>query len=200
MSARASSVWLVRAVSLAAAALIAAGCGKKSDAPASSENPPASDQSSTAAPAATSAESGDVTRTDTTVSGERDSRTQYDLAVDIKRAETARGDDSDLVWNEVRRDYHGKRFTWTVLYLPVLCREAARCNVAPFDRTGADKKIIQGWMPRLEMSDAEFAKLKNQCGTKARCQFRFEGTLYHLTLSPDHLTALRFNDVKIHAM
>lgn len=131
------------------------------------------------------------------VSGERDPRTQYDLAADIKRAETAKFDDADAVWHEVRRDYHGKRFTWTVFYSPALCAAADRCHVIPFDRTGQDKKIVQGWMPRLALSADEFARLQKTCAGKQRCQVRFTGTLHRLTLSADHMTSLSFTDVEI---
>ena len=168
--------------------LTAASCGKKRD----KNKDSAADQ-----PRAAAVADKDGPEASAPVIGEPDPRSQYDLAAAIKTAETAPPDEADSKWNAIRRDYHGKRLTWTVFYAPALCTSHERCHVVPFDRTGKDKAIVQGWMPRLEMSPETFAELQKTCAGKERCQFRFEGVLYHLTLSADHLTSLHFKDVKL---
>jgi hypothetical protein len=124
-----------------------------------------------------------------------DSRTQFDLAAAITAAE--RSDEAEDALDRVRRDFQGKRYRWTVYVMPALCPSAERCHVLPFDRAGADRTIMQGWMPRLELDADSFVALRRQCGDQPRCTIELEGTLSRLVLSTESLTSVHFGDVRI---
>jgi hypothetical protein len=126
-----------------------------------------------------------------------DSRSQYDLAAAIAEAERMYPDEAEDALDRIRREWQGKRFRWKVYLVPALCPSAEGCHVVPFDRAGADRTILQGWMPRLELTPAAFAVLREQCGDRPRCDIEFEGTLSRLVLSTDDLTSLHFGDVRI---
>jgi hypothetical protein len=126
-----------------------------------------------------------------------DPRSQYDLAAAIAEAERMYPDEAEDALDRIRREWQGERFRWKVYLVPALCPSAERCHVVPFDRAGADRAILQGWMPRLELAPAAFAALSEQCGDRPRCAIEFEGTLSRLVLSTDDLTALHFGDVRI---
>jgi hypothetical protein len=126
-----------------------------------------------------------------------DPRSQYDLAAAIAEAEGMHPDEAEDALDRVRREWQGKRFRWKVHLVPALCPSAERCHVVPFDRAGADRAIMQGWLPRLELAPAAFAALQAQCGDRPRCGIEFEGTLSRLVLSTDDLTSLHFGDVRI---
>ena len=168
--------------------LLCASCGDRRDASSKDHDPhakPGTATTQTATPPAPP--------TPTTLA--LDARTQYDLVADIVRSEGKRDDDADVILYEVRQSWLGKRFRWQVFYVPVLCRDAKQCHVMPFDRAGEDKRIVQGFLPRLALPESALASLRARCAGQARCAFRFEGTLSQLVLSTEHLTRLQFSDV-----
>ncbi len=114
--------------------------------------------------------------------------TQQDLAREI--------DDADRrgTWREVKRRWEGQRMTWTVTRQRMLCKTEAACNVAAFP---IQRPAQQGWLPALQMSPAEFAKVEASCGTSEQCELVIQGTLSSLALSPEMPTSVRFADVKI---
>ena len=114
--------------------------------------------------------------------------TQADLAREIDDAER-RG-----TWREVKQRWQGQRMTWTVTRQPLLCRTPTACNVAAFPIL---RPAQHGWLPALEMSAAEFAKVEASCGTAAQCELVIEGTLRELALSAELPTAVRFADVRV---
>ena len=126
---------------------------------------------------------------------EASARTQYDLATAIDAADAA--DDPELSYDQIRRTWLGKRYRWSVLRIAPLCRSPERCNVLPFDRGGRDARIVQGWMPRLHIGDAEMKAIEASCGDRARCALEFEATLSDMVLSVDKPTSLGFSDVAI---
>ncbi len=129
---------------------------------------------------------------------EDDPRDQRQLALDIRAAEALRGSDATAVQlQKVRRDWLGKRYHWQVTVLPQLCSRAERCNVLPFDMLGEERKLVQGWMPRLDLDADNFAKLQRQCADKGRCEIAFAGTMSKLTLSTERFTAVGFRDVQV---
>lgn len=127
-----------------------------------------------------------------------DSRSQYDLVAAIAEAERLDSDDADIRYEEIRRDYQGKRFRWQVHRIAALCPGTERCNVLPFDAGGEDhRKVVQGWMPKLQLTPETFAALDARCAGDQRCTFEFEGTLDKFVLSTEHLTSLHFNDIRV---
>jgi hypothetical protein len=114
--------------------------------------------------------------------------TQADLAREIDDAER-RG-----TWREVKQRWQGQRMTWTVTRQQILCRSASSCNVAAFP---IQRPAQHGWLPALDLSPTEFAKLEAQCGNAEQCELTFEGTLADLRLSPELPTNLKFSDVRV---
>lgn len=127
--------------------------------------------------------------------GRRDARSQRELAAEIAAAEKMRKDEAEARYGEIRASWLGKRVRWTVSVLPALCRSAAACHALPFDRLGADRAIVQGWMPRLRLDAAGFAALQVRCSGQARCPVTIDATIAELTLSTEEPTALTLADV-----
>lgn len=84
--------------------------------------------------------------------------------------------------------------TWTVTRQRLLCQTPDACNVAAFP---IQRPAQQGWLPALEMSASEFAKVEASCGAAEQCELVIEGTLSELALSPELPTNLRFADVHV---
>lgn len=126
-----------------------------------------------------------------------DTRTQYDLATAIGAIEKLPKDEAALKLPELRRDWITRRYQWKVHLIPVLCASVERCNVQPFDTGGADRHIVQGWMPLLEIDEADLAAIQRACPTAERCTITFRGTLTKLVLSTEEFTSLGFTDVEI---
>ena len=78
-----------------------------------------------------------------------------------------------------------------------LCRSAASCHALPFDRLGADRAIVQGWMPRLHLDAASFSALQARCDGRARCPVTVQATVAALALSVDEPTSLTLGDVLV---
>lgn len=126
-----------------------------------------------------------------------DTRTQYDLAAALAAIEQLPRDQAALELPELRRDWIARRYQWKVDVVPALCASVERCNVQPFDTGGADRHIVQGWMPRLELDQADLASIQRACPDARRCTITFRGTLTKLVLSTEEFTALGFTDVEI---
>ncbi len=126
-----------------------------------------------------------------------DGRTQRDLAGEIAEADRLRKDEREMKYGEIRASWLGKRVRWTVDVLPALCRSPETCHALPFDRTGADRSIVQGWMPRLRLDGASFAALQAGCAGRARCPVTVDGTIEQMTLSADEPTSLTLGAVEL---
>lgn len=124
-----------------------------------------------------------------------DTRSQFDLANAIDLADDS--DDPELGYDHVRKNWIDKRYRWTVYRIAPLCRSTGQCNVLPFDRAGRDVKIVQGWMPRLEIDEADMKAIEAACGDRGRCELSFEGTMSSLVLSVDKPTSIEFSDVVV---
>lgn len=114
--------------------------------------------------------------------------TQQELAREIDEA------DHRGTWREVKQRWQGQRMTWTVTRHRLLCETPDACHVAAFP---IQRPAQQGWLPALEMSPMEFAKVEASCGTAEQCELVVEGTLRDLALSPEMPTNVTFSDVKI---
>ena len=114
--------------------------------------------------------------------------TQKDLAAELEDADR-RG-----TWSEVRQRWQGQHLRWTVTRQRVLCSSATECHVAPFP---IQRPAQQGWLPALQMSSAEFAKLEASCGRAEQCELTFEGTLSDLAISGELPTSMRFSNVRV---
>lgn len=129
--------------------------------------------------------------------GESDSRSQRDLATEIAEAEKMRRDEAADAYGKIRKSWLGKRVTWKVDVMPALCRTADACHALAFDRLGADRAVVQGWMPRLRLDAATFAALDARCRGRARCPVTVQATVADFTLSADEPTSLTLGDVEI---
>jgi hypothetical protein len=114
--------------------------------------------------------------------------TQADLAREIEQADR-RG-----TWREVRQRWEGQRLRWTVTRQKALCRSSEACHVAAFP---IQRPAQVGWLPALELSDAEMAKIDRGCGEREQCELVVEGTLTELALSGELPTSVRFSDVQV---
>jgi len=133
-----------------------------------------------------------------TVGVEDDARDQYALLADIEAAlgEGLVRDPSAM--SNVQQGWHGRRYRWEVAVVPLFCRDAARCFVSPFDHARfPDRRIRQGWMPRLELDAAGFAALQEACNGKPTCVVRFAGTMSQFVFDPEQATQVEFRDVEI---
>jgi hypothetical protein len=126
-----------------------------------------------------------------------DTRTQYDLASEIAKAEAMPRDEAALRLPEIRRNWIGKRYQWKVHVVPALCASVESCHVMPFEIGEKDRHIVQGWMPRLEVTQDGFAAIQSACKSADRCTITFQGTLSKLVLSTEEFTSLGFSDVEI---
>lgn len=128
-----------------------------------------------------------------------DARTAYDLAHAITTATSESSLTRAESLERVRRAWQGGRFTWEVAVQPMLCRTAEACTVLPFDHGRAEARIVQGWLPRLRLDEAQHEALMQQCGSRS-CVATIEGTLASFVLSAEDATSLRFDDVRVHAV
>jgi hypothetical protein len=126
-----------------------------------------------------------------------DTRDQYAFASALSQAQRSPPEEQEQRYAELRRDYRDKRLSWEVRFSPTLCRSGDRCVVLPFDHARSKERIVQGWLPRLELNAAGFEELERACAPHAACVFRFEGTLEKLIASPELPTSLSFSDVRV---
>jgi hypothetical protein len=136
-------------------------------------------------------------RTQDTGHGQIDPRSQRELATEIAEAERLRKDEQGARYGAIRKSWLGKRVTWKVDVVPALCRAADACHALAFDRLGADRSVVQGWMPRLRLDAATFAALDTRCRGLARCPVTVQATVADFTLSADEPTSLTLGDVAI---
>src|SRR5262245_45869182 len=114
--------------------------------------------------------------------------TQVDLAKELVEAER-RG-----TWREVRQRWQGQHLRWTVTRQRVLCSSPDACHVAPCP---IQRPAQVGWLPALDLSPTEYAKLDAGCGRAAQCELTFEGTLEELTVSGELPTSMQFTNVRV---
>jgi hypothetical protein len=105
-------------------------------------------------------------------------------------------DDADRrgTWLEVKSRWQGQRLRWTVTRQALLCASAEACNVAAFP---IQRPAQHGWMPKLNLTPATYAKIEQTCGAREQCELTFEGTLSQLIVSGDKPTSMQFSDVVI---
>lgn len=126
---------------------------------------------------------------------QRDERSSYALAADVAEALSEPSLTRAQSLESVRADWQGKRYRWDVGVSAPLCRPGT-CNVFPFDHASSEDRIVQGWLPRLELSEAVHADLIERCGLGV-CVATIEGTLKTFALSAEDPTSLTFSDVAV---
>jgi hypothetical protein len=127
-----------------------------------------------------------------------DARDQYALLADIEGAIGSAIARDAASMAAVRANWQGHRFRWELASVPLFCRSAAACHVAPFDHARfPDRRIHQGWMPQLELDDAGFAELGRLCEGKKVCVIEVEATMRELVFDPELATAVRLADVRL---
>lgn len=128
------------------------------------------------------------------------SRDQYELAALIDEAKRQPAEASTTALEHIRRDWLGARMHWEIAYSPTLCAGAGPCVALPFDHARHRSEHPQGWLPRLELSQAQRKDLARRCAeVDGHCVFAFEGTLTHLELGRERPTSLAFTDVELGA-
>jgi hypothetical protein len=126
-----------------------------------------------------------------------DARDQYELARDIDTALHARIEEAGPVLARTVRAWADKRVSWELRHVPALCRSAESCFLAPFDHQRFDKRMGQGWLPKLELGEQEHAELATRCEGIARCVVRVDAHLKTLVISPDDPTAVTLDRVAV---
>lgn len=126
---------------------------------------------------------------------QHDERTSYALAEDVAEALSEPSLTRAQSLESVRADWQGKRYRWDVGVSAPLCR-VGTCNVFPFDHASSEARIVQGWLPRLELSEAVHADLIERCGA-GLCVATVEATLKTFVLSAEEPTSLTFTDVSV---
>lgn len=125
-----------------------------------------------------------------------DERDQVQLATALSEARSTSLEEDPDAYGRVVRSWHGRRYRWELAHVPLLCRTPKACYMAPFDHNRIERRALQGWLPRLEMSDAEFAALEAGCKDTRRCIVRIEGTM-GLEASADAPTHVTFTGVRV---
>lgn len=125
----------------------------------------------------------------------RDERSSYALAADVAEALSEPSLTRAQSLESVRADWQGKRYRWDVGVSAPLCR-VGTCNVLPFEHASSEVRIVQGWLPRLDLSEAVHADLMERCGP-GLCVATVEGTLKTFVLSTEDATSLTFSDVSV---
>ncbi|MBX7083496.1 MAG: hypothetical protein K1X88_30085 [Nannocystaceae bacterium] len=127
-----------------------------------------------------------------------DERDQYALLADIETTVgTSLLRDGEAM-ARVRASWQGQRVRWELAYVPLFCREASACHLAPFDHARfGTRRIQQGWMPQLELDAAGRDALAAACAGQPACVVRLEATVRQFTFDPEHATALRLSDVAL---
>lgn len=125
-----------------------------------------------------------------------DPRDQYAFVADVSAAQRADVDEDPGAYHRVLTSWSGKRYRWELAYLPLLCRSPEACVMAPFDHARAKRRIVQGWLPKLQLDATAHEALRAQCEGKKRCIVTVEGTM-KLTLSSQQATRVTFEQATI---
>ena len=127
-----------------------------------------------------------------------DARDQYALLADIEATIGNALARDAAAMAAVRSKWQGNRFRWELASVPLFCRSATACHVAPFDHARfPDRRIQQGWMPQLELDDAGYAELGRLCAGRKVCVVEVEATMRELVFDPELATAVRLADVRL---
>lgn len=128
---------------------------------------------------------------------EMDRRDQYALVRDIGSAQTVDANDDPEALARVTRAWQGRRYRWELAYLPALCQSADRCVLAPFDHARFERRVAQGWLPRLELDDKSFAALRKSCHSYTQCIVEIDARLAKLRLSTELPTQVSLDSVEV---
>ncbi len=126
-----------------------------------------------------------------------DARSQYELAAAVARARrppvveltsgqrTAEAEAVEAPADPlaaVARAWNGRRYRWSLRYVPALCVRADACRLLPFDheQTG---EWTQGWLPQVRIEAETHRRLGALCAPYERCVVEVEGRL-DLSLKP----------------
>jgi hypothetical protein len=127
-----------------------------------------------------------------------DPRDQYALVQEIQHALHKRPSEMATALDEIRSTWQGRRYRWDVALVPALCRTADTCVAMPFDHLRhPELDIVQGWLPRLDLTADTHAALLRDCEPHHPCVFTFEGELDRFVLDPQDPTSIGFADVQI---
>lgn len=107
-----------------------------------------------------------------------DPRTPYDLVDAIREARRSTIGPDDPV-AALAADWSGRRYRWSLRYVPSLCARADACRLLPFDHARAAMRPMggQGWLATLVPDDAVVQSLRRRCAGHPRCVVDIEGRL-----------------------
>ncbi len=125
-----------------------------------------------------------------------DARSQYTL-VEAALAARADSDLADTKLAAVRKDWVKHRIRWQMRYIAPLCQRADSCAVAPVDYNQFEGRVVQGWLPSLELTEASHTQIVNECEGKSRCIIEFEAEIKELVLSTVEPTSMNLSNVEI---
>lgn len=149
-------------------------------------------------PTGTGADRAAPAATDEPAARPVDTRDQYALLADIEATlgDALTRDGGAMA--AARHRWQGHRFRWELAHVPVLCRSATACHLAPFDHARfGERRIQQGWMPKLELDEAGFAALGRLCAERRPCVVQIEATLREFVFDPELPTSVTFSDVEL---
>jgi hypothetical protein len=127
-----------------------------------------------------------------------DPRDQYALLADIEKALGDSLARDAVAMAAVRSEWHERRIAWEVAVVPQLCRSHTACNVAPFDHLHRpERRIQQGWMPKLRLDEAGYQSLTSSCGERKLCIVRIEATIAEMVFDPELPTSLELGDISV---
>lgn len=127
---------------------------------------------------------------------ELDARSQYTL-VEASLKARADADLADSKLAAVRKDWVKHRVRWQMRYIAPLCQRADSCAVAPVDYNQFEGRVVQGWLPSLELTETSHAQVVSQCEGKARCVIEFEAEIKELVLSTVEPTSMTLSHIEI---
>jgi hypothetical protein len=141
-----------------------------------------------------------VAETTTERAAEIDGRDQYALAQAIAAARASH-DRMEAALGQTRSEWIGRRYRWEMAFMPALCGDTGPCVALPFDHhKDPAHPIRQGWLPRLDLPQAQRQALHDACQGRARCVVELTGRLGQLELSLEQPVSMTLSEVEIHGV
>ena len=143
------------------------------------------------------ADPGAAAKAKKAIAAPSESADQYALLADIRAAQSADRDERDQRYAEVSRGWRGRRVRWEVAVAAPLCARPDACMVMPFDHTRLTERADQGWLPRVELSAAEHARIREACTTTQPCVVALEATVREVRLTTELPTAVTLREARM---
>jgi hypothetical protein len=129
-----------------------------------------------------------------------DERDQYELVREMLAADDLAydADDPSAAYIRVGSGWRGRRYTWEMMRIDALCRDAESCLFAPFDHGRFDRSINYAFLPRARFDEAGYTQLDEACRPHApECVVRLEATLATLVVEPGSPVRIELADPRV---